>query len=326
MRKIAIILSIILLSCSISFAQNHKTESFAASEQKKGTAKQEQVTKVGSPEKKNLVEKSTAAIEQKKIKAVQETAQPKEELKTGLEEQQVQSKEFVDIQKYDEDIQEIQSLLKILKIGVLVIFVLIITLLVLFFIDKRKRRDLIINTVTDENNYGFGHRLQSIIDRAVDNAIKQNQPSKPNSSYQQNPNDYNIQELKRRVTDLEAANINKKQEQTISQPISAPLVLGPVSLYADSIHLDGFFNRVSEQANEDTVFEIKLKLPSDTMARFTVYEGAHKRVLKNADFIEGCEKQKTNNQPTRLEVEDGTAELTDSGKWKITNKAKIKFV
>ncbi|HPE74625.1 MAG TPA: hypothetical protein PLC80_00970 [Draconibacterium sp.] len=98
----------------------------------------------------------------------------------------------------------------------------------------------------------------------------------------------------------------------------------PTQLYADAI-INGEFYRTKEQPNDDTVFELKLT-PSAKQATFNIYPEAFRRVIKNPDFVDGCEKQKINPQPNFLEVEKGEATLDDFGKWKITKKAIVKFV
>jgi LysM repeat protein len=95
------------------------------------------------------------------------------------------------------------------------------------------------------------------------------------------------------------------------------------TLYADSI-VNNAFNRVVETPNEDTVYEIT-KTSSRT-ATFRIYSDAYKRVIKNPDFIDGCEKQRINQTPSTLEIENGETVQDDFGKWQITKKAKIKFI
>lgn len=141
-------------------------------------------------------------------------------------------------------------------------------------------------------------------------------------------------QLRDKIRELE----NKRQSITTNVTLSAHAVIaetkennsalqGATRFYADSINQDGFFNHISKQPNEDTVFEISLLNAGDRTATFTVYSGAFKRILKNADFVEGCEKQKISSTPHSLEVESGEVLFVQEiGKWKITNKAKIKFV
>jgi hypothetical protein len=117
-------------------------------------------------------------------------------------------------------------------------------------------------------------------------------------------------------TDLNEIYVVEKVENSVSQNVNR--------LYADAI-INGAFHRISEQPNEDTVFEL-LKLPATRRAQFRIYADACKRVIKNPDFVDGCDKQKINAQPQNLKVENGEAMQDDFGKWKVTKKAKIKFI
>ena len=91
-------------------------------------------------------------------------------------------------------------------------------------------------------------------------------------------------------------------------------------LYADAI-IDGFFNRVKERPNEDTIFRMHLTNPH--AAQFTVYSGAEQLVKKRPEFLEGCDKQVLNNaQNMRIESE-GVAQQQADGKWKIMKRLNI---
>ena len=94
-----------------------------------------------------------------------------------------------------------------------------------------------------------------------------------------------------------------------------------VSLYADSIS-NGAFNRVTEQPNNDTIFEL-VKNPDGRSAKFIIWENARTKVLKRPEFVDGCDTQKIGS--LSLEVKYGTTQLED-GKWKIVQKARVKFV
>jgi hypothetical protein len=64
---------------------------------------------------------------------------------------------------------------------------------------------------------------------------------------------------------------------------------------------------------------------SPSKANFGIYTGAYKRVLKNPDFVDGCDKQRINPMAQTLETENGETAQDNYGKWQITKKAKIKF-
>ncbi|GHT50032.1 hypothetical protein AGMMS49982_04600 [Bacteroidia bacterium] len=109
--------------------------------------------------------------------------------------------------------------------------------------------------------------------------------------------------------------LQSKPEPSVQQPISN-------SLYADSIN-DGYFKSVKVQPNDDTVFELIKDDPDGKTAVFKIYSGAENRVLRRPDSIDGCDVQQIGK--SSLEVEKGTATFED-GKWKVTEKAKVKFV
>jgi hypothetical protein len=140
-----------------------------------------------------------------------------------------------------------------------------------------------------------------------------------------------------RIIDSVIAQINLKAlkadlKHELSQTLQAstspkPPVTGTVvnnddttTLYADSISND-FFNRVSTQSNEDTVFELNLK--NANVATFTVYHQVYSRVIKRPEFLEGCDKQILPNAQT-VHIESlGEVQKQPDGRWKITKKAKI---
>jgi LysM repeat protein len=136
--------------------------------------------------------------------------------------------------------------------------------------------------------------------------------------------DENIQ-LGQKIEKLESlAKMEAEQDeiQTANSAINSTETTAS-TLYADAI-IDGSFNRIKTAANEDTVYEIT-RISART-ATFRIYPDAYKRVLKNPDFIDGCDKQKINASPQTLEVETGETAQDDFGKWQITKKAKIKFI
>jgi ribosomal protein L40E len=119
--------------------------------------------------------------------------------------------------------------------------------------------------------------------------------------------------------------IAEKQPQLTCVPEKATVSPNVVCLYADAI-INGAFHRVSEQPNEDTVFELLVTSSARTTQQFRIYSEACKRVLKNPDFVDGCDKQRISAQPQNLEVEPGETVQDEFGKWKIIKKVKVKFV
>lgn len=136
-------------------------------------------------------------------------------------------------------------------------------------------------------------------------------------------------QLELRVRELEKQ-LEEFNESTI-QNVLFPSVSGinQVShsindrLYAEAI-VEGAFYGLSEKPNADTVYELLLS-ENGKNASFRIYTEAYKRVIKNPDFVDGCDKQKVNTTPQDLDVETGTASQDDFGKWKVTKKAIIIF-
>ena len=91
-------------------------------------------------------------------------------------------------------------------------------------------------------------------------------------------------------------------------------------LYADAI-IEDFFNRVTEEPNANTIFELNMQ--SAENCTFTIYTAAHPRIIANPSFLEGCKKQVLNN--TRIvEIQSkGEAQRQVDGKWKITKKLNV---
>ncbi|MDR0835053.1 MAG: hypothetical protein LBN11_00525 [Tannerella sp.] len=92
------------------------------------------------------------------------------------------------------------------------------------------------------------------------------------------------------------------------------------TLYADAI-TDGYFSRVKETPNEDSVFEVHLQ--NAQTATFTVYQSAYQRIIANPSFLEGCDKQVLNSAQTVEIVSKGTAQKQMDGKWQITKKLNV---
>ena len=92
------------------------------------------------------------------------------------------------------------------------------------------------------------------------------------------------------------------------------------ALYADAI-IDGYFVRISEVPNEDSVFVLHLN--GENSANFGIYSPAHPRIIANPSFLEGCEKQILGNT-MQLDVIEGRAQRDASnGKWKVIEKLNV---
>lgn len=116
---------------------------------------------------------------------------------------------------------------------------------------------------------------------------------------------HKINEIKK--TDIKDIN------QTTDKPASNDSIM-----YADCI-VDNYFNKVSEEPDEDTVFELHI---SNNTAGFTVYSGAKRRIIANPAYLDGCEKQIIGDSDVIVE-EKGLTQIQLDGKWKIINNLKV---
>jgi hypothetical protein len=104
------------------------------------------------------------------------------------------------------------------------------------------------------------------------------------------------------------------------EPGAQPAAFTALPRYADAISGD-FFNRVCEQPNEDTVFELNLQ--ARDLATFTVYRNAHNRVIKRPEFLNGCDKQVIPNGRTIKTERQGEAQRLATGRWRIVKKLNV---
>gem|GEM_PF-6442851 len=122
----------------------------------------------------------------------------------------------------------------------------------------------------------------------------------------------------------------KKETSPAPTPVIAPiappaptannLTADSKILYSDTI-IDGYFNRLSETPDEDTVFELHLQ--STQMASFTIYVPSYQRVIFNSSFLEGCEKQVLNITQDIEIVRQGAALLQANGRWHVDQKLNV---
>jgi hypothetical protein len=134
-----------------------------------------------------------------------------------------------------------------------------------------------------------------------------------------------VRQLENQVEQLEDQHKSARFDGIITEtkPTQISAYDNSSTLYAAAI-IDGIFHNVKTTPNEDTVYEITKTL--DRTATFRIYSDAYRRVIKNPDFIDGCDKQRISHTQTTLEIEDGEATQDDFGRWKIIKKAKIKFI
>ena len=89
-------------------------------------------------------------------------------------------------------------------------------------------------------------------------------------------------------------------------------------LYSDFV-VDGFFNKVTSEPNDDTVFELHIK---DNYADILIYDGAKKRIIANPAYLDGCECQIIGNHNIDIE-EKGVAQKQINDKWKVIKVLKV---
>lgn len=107
----------------------------------------------------------------------------------------------------------------------------------------------------------------------------------------------------------------KKQPETSSQQ-QIKLQPQPQFLYADAI-VNGKFNRVKEQPDDDTIFQLELMKEGDLQAKVIIYESAYRRIIARPSFLDGCEKQILGNSTVTM-LREGSATKDESGKWTLS--------
>lgn len=133
--------------------------------------------------------------------------------------------------------------------------------------------------------------------------------------------------LNNRLKDLEHMlketdlSYDRESAYTPNQQPTSKYVETQKLLYADSI-IDGEFSHVKEQENDDTVFVLTLK--SESIASVSIFRQAYGKVIANASYLEGCEKQIIGNSSVVI-VREGEAEKGFNGKWKVVSPLKVEI-
>lgn len=207
---------------------------------------------------------------------------------------------------------------KLLVLIALIALAILLIVSVLYFVLRfNGLREEIVDVVTGSN------RIKEWLD---------NNTEKPSIIPVQKSNDGEIRslqnenrDLKKRVTQLEdfIREWGKKSESIVldQTPVSPKPVESQKKLFADSIYNEVFL-RVRQQENDDTLYVLKLK--SETLATYTLYERAYDRVIANTSFLEGCEKQVVGNSSVEI-IREGEAEKGADGKWKVVTPLKIEI-
>lgn len=109
-----------------------------------------------------------------------------------------------------------------------------------------------------------------------------------------------------------------EDQSMVDNKPAAPEPLRIASLYSDCI-IDGYFNKVSEKPDEDTVFELVLNNGTTTTASIIIYPNAYRRIIANPAFINGCEKQIVGNSSVNVERKGIAEKDANNGKWRLIN-------
>jgi len=212
--------------------------------------------------------------------------------------------------------RSVSSLMLIKQIPDFVSYILaalLIGLSVLFFIINKKRNTKL---AYYRKRKAYYKSLANSAKRAKDNESDEEGDLSPEIEQSTNEN----QALR-----TENSPIRQNREESEKPELQNPIVSPPPpqALYADAI-IDGKFNRVREQPDEDTVFELKLNPPGGSSARVIIYSPAYRRIIANPSFLEGCEKQIVGGATVTM-LREGVAQKDDSGKWNITTTLRVKI-
>lgn len=328
MRKIILVISVAMMMANVGVFAQEGAETKEATQTTTVTQSAAQTTQqatTAKPIKKNKAEiaaEAKIAAEQaaKEAEAAKIAAEKEEQAKqqTAIE-QKIRDLAKEEVGFVSNDVSSLKTKLLIAEIIAGLALIVAIVVIVLFFMEKKKFRDNILNLLLREDEQRMGEFIQKVADKA--------RPISATSLSDYQPAKINQEELKQMI---ESYLSTKQAEDQKQQEIKAEQQRvfqqnQPKKFFADSI-VENHFNKISDSANDDTVFELYLKKATDRTAEFSIYENAKRRVLKNADFIDGCDKQKINSNPVDLQIEKGTTVLQDNGKWQITSKAKVKFI
>lgn len=196
---------------------------------------------------------------------------------------------------------------------------LLIVIVLYLVLRLRGLRDEIVDVVTDSGR--VKEWLKNSAEKQLITPVSKSYDGDIRSLQNEN------RDLKNRVATLEdmlkKRNTSSDMESpaTYSQRSSSRPVDTQKLLYADSI-IDGVFSHVREYENDDTVFVLRLK--NDTNASIMLYKGAYNKVLANASYLEGCEKQILGSNSVEI-AREGEAEMGSNGKWRVVTPLKVEI-
>lgn len=196
-------------------------------------------------------------------------------------------------------------------------FVMIVFLLVIIWLIKGLE-DEIVSVVTDDNG-NIKKWVKRITEKPSITPVQKSYDSEIRDLQKEN------RELKNRINELEdniRALKNKPEARVIEQQTIPSKPVDSIKLlYSDSI-IDGWFCHVWAQENDDTIFVLKLK--SENHAIFTVFNQAYNKVLANASYLDGCDKQVLNSNTVDI-LSEGEAVREANGKWKVVSPLKVEL-
>ena len=196
-------------------------------------------------------------------------------------------------------------------------FVMIVFLLVIIWLIKGLE-DEIVSVVTDDNG-NIKKWVKRITEKPSITPVQKSYDSEIRDLQKEN------RELKNRINELEDniwALKNKPEARVIEQQTIPSKPVDSIKLlYSDSI-IDGWFCHVWAQENDDTIFVLKLK--SENHAIFTVFNQAYNKVLANASYLDGCDKQVLNSNTVDI-LSEGEAVREANGKWKVVSPLKVEL-
>lgn len=226
---------------------------------------------------------------------------------------------------------EIENLKKRIKYAIIfsIIGTLIIAFVVLILLYKKLNKTFS-DDLKDAEKETYGLRRQ-LNDKHSDKSIKEKRLKELEGEIDKfkKENDSLKMEIMHLQKNSSKVQSTTNQEIVENQPVidnNPPTPEPPriVSMYSDCI-IDGYFNRVSERPDEDTVFELVLDDENMNMASVDVYQGAHRRIIANPAFIDGCEKQIVGNSNVRVERKGIAEKDADNGKWRLIKAPMIEI-
>lgn len=209
------------------------------------------------------------------------------------------------------------TLITYIACGVAALALLLAILALLLLLKSKKNfRSNLLRELNDVKDSG---RLDAFIKRVAEKA-------KPNLATPQSSNQP-VRIDEQHFKQLFEAYWANKQNVSVgsTKPQEQPVLRNqPQFLYADVVKENSFFNRVTEEPTNDSIFELKLEKVGDTKAKVTVYKEAEELVKQRPEFLENCDVQNFGN--TNLTVKrEGVAIKEDGNKWRITSKPEIEI-